>query len=55
MASVIANQYSEAVSDLHLSALTEIGLALFVVTIIVNALAQLLVWAVTRGTPARVN
>ena len=33
------------------SALTEIGLALFIVTIIVNAIAQLLVWAVTRGTP----
>ncbi len=53
MASVIANQYAEPSSDLHLSALTEIGLALFVVTIIVNALAQLLVWAVTRGAPAQ--
>ena len=55
MASVIANQYSEAVSDMHLSALTEIGLALFLVTIVVNALAQFLVWAVTRGTPAQAN
>jgi phosphate transport system permease protein len=55
MASVIANQYAEASSDLHLSALTEIGLALFIVTIIVNALARVLVWAVTRGAPARVN
>jgi phosphate transport system permease protein len=54
MASVIANEYAEAVTDLHRSALTEIGLALFIVTIIVNALARLLVWAVTRGTPARV-
>ena len=53
MASVIANEYAEAGSDLHLSALTEIGLALFIVTIIVNALARLLVWAVTRGAPAR--
>jgi phosphate transport system permease protein len=32
----------------------EIGLALFIITIVVNALARLLVWAVTRGTPARV-
>jgi phosphate transport system permease protein len=55
MASVIANQYAEAVSDMHLSALTEIGLALFLVTILVNALAQVLVWAVTRGAPARAN
>ncbi len=53
MASVIANEFSEASDDLYLSALIEIGLALFIVTIIVNALAQLLVWAVTRGTPAR--
>jgi phosphate transport system permease protein len=52
MASVIADQYAEASGDLHLSALTEIGLALFIVTIIVNALARLLVWAVTRGAPA---
>ena len=55
MASVIANQFSEASDNLHLSALIEIGLALFLVTIVVNALAQLLVWAVTRGAPARVN
>ena len=55
MAAVIANEYAEATSDLHRSALTEIGLALFLVTIIVNAFARLLVWAVTRGAPARVN
>jgi phosphate transport system permease protein len=55
MASVIANEFSEASDDLYLSALVEIGLALFLVTIVVNALARLLVWAVTRGTPARVN
>jgi phosphate transport system permease protein len=55
MASVIANEFTEAVSDLHRSALMEIGLALFIVTIIVNALAQFLVWAVTRGAPARVS
>jgi len=55
MASVIANEYAEASGDLHLSALTEIGLALFIVTIIVNALARLLVWAVTRGAPAQAH
>jgi phosphate transport system permease protein len=52
MSSVIANEFAEAASDLHLSALMEIGLALFIVTIIVNALARMLVWAVTRGAPA---
>jgi phosphate transport system permease protein len=53
MASVLANEFSEATGDRYLSALVEIGLVLFIVTIIVNALAQLLVWTVTRGQPAR--
>jgi phosphate transport system permease protein len=52
MASVIANEFSEATGNLYLSALVEIGLALFIVTMIVNALARLLVWGVTRGVPA---
>jgi phosphate transport system permease protein len=54
LASVIANEFSEATGDLYLSALIEIGLALFLVTIVVNAIARLMVWAVTRGAPARV-
>lgn len=54
MASVIANEFTEASDSMYLSALIEIGLALFLVTILVNALARLLVWAVTRGAPARV-
>ena len=53
MASVLANEFSEATGDIYLSALVEIGLALFLVTIVVNALARLLVWTVTRGQPAR--
>jgi phosphate transport system permease protein len=55
MSAVIANEFTEAVGDLHRSALIEIGLALFVLTIIVNGLARALVWAVTRGAPARAN
>src|SRR5579863_3043689 len=55
MASVMANEFSEATGDVYISALIEIGLALFLVTIVVNALAQLLVWTVTRGQPARGN
>ena len=53
MASVIANEFSEATGDLYLSSLVEVGLALFLVTILVNILAQVLVWSVTRGMPAR--
>ena len=55
MASVIANEFTEAVTPLHLSALMEIGLALFIVTIIVNVIARLLLWAVTRGTPSQAH
>ena len=55
LASVIAGEFSEATSDIYLSALIEIGLALFLVTIVVNAIARLMVWAVTRGAPARVH
>ena len=53
MASVLANEFTEATGDLYLSALIEIGLALFLVTIVVNALARLLVWSVTRGQPSK--
>jgi phosphate transport system permease protein len=55
LSSVIANEFTEASGDLYLSALIEIGLALFIVTIIVNAIARLLVWAVTRGNTARAH
>jgi phosphate transport system permease protein len=55
LASVIAGEFSEATGDTYVSALIEIGLALFLVTIVVNAIARLLVWAVTRGTPARAH
>jgi phosphate transport system permease protein len=55
MASVIANEFTEASDELYLSALIEIGLALFIVTIIVNGLAQLLMWAVTRGAPSQAH
>jgi phosphate transport system permease protein len=52
LASVIANEFTAATGDLYLSALIEIGLALFLVTVVVNAIARLLVWAVTRNSTA---
>ncbi len=55
MASVLANEFAEATEDLYLSALIEVGLGLFLVTIVVNGLARLLVWSVTRGIPARAH
>ena len=48
MAAVIANEFAEATSDLHISALVEIGLVLFVVTLIVNVISRLLIWSITR-------
>jgi phosphate transport system permease protein len=49
MASLIANEFSEATNDLHLSALMGVGAVLFVITLIVNALARWLVWQVSSG------
>lgn len=49
MASVIANEYAEATSDMHLSALAGVGFSLFAVTLVLNALAKLLVWRLNRA------
>jgi phosphate transport system permease protein len=54
MASVIANEFTEATGNLYLSALVEIALVLLLLTVIVNGLARLLIWSITRGTPSRV-
>ncbi len=48
MASVIANEFTEATSDMYLSALVELALVLFVITIFINGLARLLVWSTER-------
>lgn len=53
LASVIANEFTEATNDLYVSALVEIGLALFLLTVVVNAIAQLLVWSTSRQSGAR--
>jgi phosphate transport system permease protein len=53
LASAIANEFTEAVGNTYLSALMEMALVLFVITLIVNALAGVLVWSITRGMPAR--
>jgi phosphate transport system permease protein len=43
IAAVIANEFTEATSDLHIQALIELGLVLFAITIIINGLARLLI------------
>jgi phosphate transport system permease protein len=53
IAAVIANEFTEATGDLYLSSLVELGLVLFLITIIINALARLLILATTKKGSAR--
>ncbi len=48
MAAVIANEFTEAADDLYLSALVEIGLVLFAITLVINALSRVLIWSMNR-------
>ena len=50
IASVIANEFGESVTKIQVSSLFYVGLVLFVITLIVNALARVLVWRVARGS-----
>jgi phosphate transport system permease protein len=51
MASIIANEFAEAVTKLHSQALIEVGFILFVMTLLLNMLARFLVWRVASKTP----
>jgi phosphate transport system permease protein len=48
MASVIANEFAEATSPLYTSSLIEIALILFIVTVLLNVLARLIIWSTTK-------
>jgi phosphate transport system permease protein len=48
MAAVVANEFAEAANALYLSALVEIGLVLFIITLIINSLSRLLIWSMAR-------
>jgi phosphate transport system permease protein len=48
MAAVIANEFAEATEELYLHALIEIGLVLFVITLLVNTLSRLFIWSLGR-------
>ncbi len=50
MASIIANEFTEATFDLYLHALIEIGLILFVMSLLINLIARLLIWRVSQRT-----
>jgi phosphate transport system permease protein len=49
--SLLANQYPGADTDLHKSALVELGLVLLLVTVVVNSLARLMIWNMGRTRP----
>src|SRR5205823_9781365 len=49
MAAVIANEFTEAADPLYLAALVEIGLVLFIITLIVNSLSRALIWSMARS------
>ena len=52
MAAVLANEFTEAADELYLHALIEIGLVLFIITLIVNGLSRLLIWSMARSARA---
>lgn len=55
MASVIANEFAEATSNLYLSALIEVGLVLFFVTLVMNIIARLLIWRVSNKVKGQIR
>jgi phosphate transport system permease protein len=48
LASVIANEFAEATSDLYVSSLVELGLVLLVMALLLNIVARVLVHGATR-------
>lgn len=53
MAAVLANEFTEAADDLYLNALVEIGLVLFVITLIINVISRLFIWSMARQRQPR--
>jgi len=53
MAAVLANEFTEAADDLYLHALIEIGLVLFIITLIINAISRLFIWSMARQRKPR--
>jgi phosphate transport system permease protein len=53
MAAVIANEFTEAADALYLNALVEIGLVLFIITLIINVISRLFIWSLGRQSAPR--
>ncbi|MGB9641124.1 MAG: phosphate ABC transporter permease subunit PstC [Anaerolineales bacterium] len=55
MASVIANEFTEATTDIYLNALIEIGLILFGITLLINLIARFLIWRMSKSVKGEVR
>ena len=55
MAAVLANEFTEAADDLYLHALVEIGLVLFIITLIINVISRLFIWSMGRQRRPRLR
>jgi phosphate transport system permease protein len=55
MSAVLANEFAEAANDLYLHALVEIGLVLFVITLIINTISRLFIWSLNQQKPLRLT
>jgi phosphate transport system permease protein len=55
MASIIANEFAEATYELYIQSLIQIALVLFVLTLVLNSIARVLVWRVARRVPTEVR
>ena len=53
MAAVLANEFAEATNDLYLHALVEIGMVLFIMTLIINVMSRMFIWSMGRQTRPR--
>jgi phosphate transport system permease protein len=53
MAAVLANEFTEADTELYLHALIEIGLVLFIITLVINGMSRLLIWSMARDARPR--
>ena len=53
IAAIIANEFAEAEGNMHLSALIELGLVLFALTMVINGLAQILIIVTTKKGSAK--
>jgi phosphate transport system permease protein len=51
MAAVLANEFAEASGDLYLHALVEIGLVLFIITLIINVISRMFIWSMGAQRP----